>query len=435
MKKLIIVFSAALILFGGENVFGQGKYGADSADCIKYLSYYQEYYKAKNYDDALNSWRKAFKLCPPTASQNLFVHGATLMRQQINKSKGNPELRKALVDSLMLIYNTRIQYYPKTAVSVYNNMGLDMFNYCQGDDEAIYNCCKEIISHNGAKTTPQIMLYSYVSLMELYKAGIVDVETVLNEYENSINIIDQMESSETVDNVKQDIENTLITSNAASCDNLISLFTPRYKATPDDAALLAKIVKMLSNEQCTDSDLFYNAVNSLYKIDPSYNSAYYLYRLNSSKGNVDKAIELLEQAIAYDESDAATDADYYYQLAAYSFKNGKVAKAYEAAQKVAELDPSVAPKAYMICAQVWGSQSCGGDYISKRAPYWVAVDYLNKAKAADESLAEEANNLIRQYSSYFPEASEAFMYDVTNGQSYTVSCNGLRATTTVRTQK
>ena len=56
-------------------------------------------------------------------------------------------------------------------------------------------------------------------------------------------------------------------------------------------------------------------------------------------------------------------------------------------------------------------------------------------KAADEALAEDANNMIKQYSAYYPQTAEAFMYDVTDGQSYTVSCGGLRATTTVRTQK
>ena len=58
-----------------------------------------------------------------------------------------------------------------------------------------------------------------------------------------------------------------------------------------------------------------------------------------------------------------------------------------------------------------------------------------KAKNADPTLAEDANNLIGQYSAYYPQTAEAFMYDVTDGQAYTVSCSGLRATTTVRTQK
>jgi hypothetical protein len=108
--------------------------------------------------------------------------------------------------------------------------------------------------------------------------------------------------------------------------------------------------------------------------------------------------------------------------------------AYEAAQKVADLDPSLAGKAYMLIGTIWGSVVCGGNDIEQRAKYWVAVDYMNKAKAADETLAEDANEHIRQYAAYYPQTAEAFMYDITNGQSYTVSCGGMRAVTTVRTQ-
>ena len=89
----------------------------------------------------------------------------------------------------------------------------------------------------------------------------------------------------------------------------------------------------------------------------------------------------------------------------------------------------------MLMGTIWGSQVCPGNEIEKRAQYWVAVDFMNKAKNADASLTEDANNYIRQYSGYFPQTAEAFMYDVTDGQSYTVSCGGMRATTTVRTQK
>ena len=63
------------------------------------------------------------------------------------------------------------------------------------------------------------------------------------------------------------------------------------------------------------------------------------------------------------------------------------------------------------------------------------MDYLQKAKAADESLAADCNKLIGQYSAYYPQKAEAFMYDVVDGQSYTVSCGGMSATTVVRTQR
>ena len=70
----------------------------------------------------------------------------------------------------------------------------------------------------------------------------------------------------------------------------------------------------------------------------------------------------------------------------------------------------------------------------QRAKYWVATDYMQKAKNADETLTEDCNNYISQFRVYYPQTAEAFMYDVTDGQSYTVSCGGMRATTTVRTQ-
>ena len=45
MKKIIVVFATVAMMLGSSNVFAQGKFGADSAECIKYLSYYSEYFK------------------------------------------------------------------------------------------------------------------------------------------------------------------------------------------------------------------------------------------------------------------------------------------------------------------------------------------------------------------------------------------------------
>ena len=79
MKKLTVITLAAVMLLGTAAVSSaQSKYGADSAECIKYLSYYTEYYKQKNYDEAIPNWRKAYKLCPPQARQGIFVDGTIL---------------------------------------------------------------------------------------------------------------------------------------------------------------------------------------------------------------------------------------------------------------------------------------------------------------------------------------------------------------------
>ena len=186
---------------------------------------------------------------------------------------------------------------------------------------------------------------------------------------------------------------------------------------------------------CTDNDLFINAMSTWYSLEPSASAAYMLYKLNSSKGDMEKAVKYIEEAIASEESDADTDAGYYYELAALSFKGGDNAKAIEYANKAIETSDVVDGRAYMLIGTIWGSIVCQGNEIEQRAKYWVATDYMNKAKNADQSLAIDCDNYIKQYRVYFPQTAEAFMYDVTDGQSYTVSCAGMRATTTVRTQK
>lgn len=445
MKRINFVVVAALALMmalPSQRGAAQGKYGADSAECIKYLSYYSEYFKQKNYNEALPNWRMAYKLCPPTANQNMLINGTTLMRRLIAENSKNPVYRKALIDTLMTLHDQRAEYYPKYAVTARNNKGLDMSNYIKDDDKTLYDGYNSIIEANGAQTRPAILLFDLNAAISLYKVGSLGMEEVMNTYQKNMSILESVvpkNDAEREQNakIKSDLESLFISSDVANCDDLIELYKPRYEADPDNLELVTSIASTLAKtEGCTDNDLFFNAVTSMHKLSPSYTSAYYLYRLNASRDNVDEAIKYLEEAIADAGSDVVTDAEYSYELAVLCSKHGKNLKAYESAQKAMSLDPSWTGKSYFLMGTVWGSMSCGGDNeISKRAQYWVAADYLMKAKNADPALTEDANKLISQYSRYFPETAEAFMYDLSDGQSYTVSCGGLRAVTTVRTQK
>ncbi len=444
MKKLVLLISvAAAALFAGSTVSAQGKFGPDSAECIKYLSYYTEYYKQKNYDAALPNWRKAYNICPPTARYSMLSDGTTLLRRVIQQNQKNAVYRMKLVDSLMTIYDQRVEFWPKYAVSSLNNKALDMYNYMKNDPEKLYAGLNDVVAQTKEKTRANIFLFQLNNAIDLYKEGslVVDPEKIIVIYEDAIKYLGMMTPKNDVEarsiaKTIEDIETLFATSQVASCENLLRIFGPKYEADAQNLDLAKSIMKMLgSTEGCTDNDLFLNVLNFVHSQEPSYSSAYYLYRLYSGRGEVDNAIKYLEEAIASDESDSATDGDYSYQLAAFCFKNGLNAKAVDAALKAVELDSSVAGKAYMLIGTIWGSVVCSGNDIEQRAKYWVAVDYMNKAKNADETLAETANDYIRQYAAYYPQTAEAFMYDVTDGQSYTVACGGLRATTTVRTQK
>jgi tetratricopeptide (TPR) repeat protein len=298
----------------------------------------------------------------------------------------------------------------------------------------------EIIAQTKESTKTNVFIFQISTAIDLYKIGMIDPEAVIEIYDNGMKYLASMQpkndnEKKNIDKTTEDFETLFIQSQVASCENLITLFTPRLEADPQGLDLAKNIVKIMSKaEDCTDNDIYLTAINTMHTQEPSATSAYYLYRLYSDRNDYDNAVKFLEEAIASADSDDLADGGYYYELALYQFKLRNNVKAYEAAKKAAELNAEFAGKAYMLMGTIWGTTTCQGDEIAKRAPFWVAVDYMQKAKNADATLAEEANNYIKQYSVYFPQTAEAFMYDVQSGQSYTVSCGGLRAVTTVRTQ-
>ena len=178
-----------------------------------------------------------------------------------------------------------------------------------------------------------------------------------------------------------------------------------------------------------------NTMTVWYNNEPSSSAAYMLYRLNSSRGDIDNAYKYLNEAINSSDSDVETDAGYYFELAAFAYKNGNNSKAIEAANNAIEISDTYDGRAYLLMGTIWGSIVCSGNEIEVRAKYWVAADYMQKAMKADPSLSDECNKHISQFRIYYPQTADAFMYGLQNGQSYTVSCGGMRAVTTVRTQE
>ena len=150
MKKIVLLISvAAMALFASSKVSAQGKFGPDSAECIKYLSYYTEYYKQKNYDSALPNWRKAYSLCPPTARYSMLSDGTTLLRRLIQQNQKNAVYKAKLVDSLMTIYDQRVEFWPKYATTSLNNKASDMYNYIKNDPQRLYEGLTDVVNRIG----------------------------------------------------------------------------------------------------------------------------------------------------------------------------------------------------------------------------------------------------------------------------------------------
>jgi tetratricopeptide (TPR) repeat protein len=179
-----------------------------------------------------------------------------------------------------------------------------------------------------------------------------------------------------------------------------------------------------------------NTVSKLHELEPSFSSARLLYQLCSSKDQNEEAVAYLQQAIDSEESVEADDAAMLLEMATFQFKKmNQYGKAVQTAKEAIEKDASVAAKANLLIGTIWYQVKCGGNEIEQRAKFWVATDYLQKAKNVDPALAADADELLRTCRTYFPTTEDAFMYDLQDGQSFTISCGGMSATTTVRTNK
>ncbi len=438
MKKLALIFFAAMA-FVGQNALAQTSrfgHGKDSADCVLYLSYYQEYYKQKNYDSALPNWRKAYAVCPATASQNMFIHGTTLMTRLYNQTK-DPAAKNAIVDTILTLQDQRMAAYPKNRSSILNNKGQHIINYRSSDAAYTYENLGAIVDELGPQANGPLQVNLLQAAIGLYRENKLSADDVIATYDKvSANVENASAKSdaEKEDNakVKATIESIFADSKVASCENLLAIFGPRFEADPNNLALVSNIVKLMNSaDDCASNDLYLNAVTAMYKLDPSYRSAYGLFRLNAARDNVADACRYLEEAIASDESDAEVDAKYYYELAAFCYKNNMRSKANEAAKKAVEMDYGYAGKAYMILGNLWASAPCSGD-VDKYARYWAATDYYQKARTTDATLSDDAGKAISAAAANYPPAAEIFMYDLSAGQSYTVSCAGMSAFTTVR---
>lgn len=436
MKKVAVILFAVILSIPS---FAQGKFGADSAECIKYLSYYSEYMKQNNIAEATPFWREAMSLCPPTANQNLLINGTKIMRSEINKNRKDVTRYKELVDSLLMLHDLRAEYYPKYYATTLNNKAIDVINFCKYDKKGSYDKLTTILGEIKSAASPVVYANYMQIASDLYKEGAIDADAVMTAYTNLADYMDKNTNPD-IASARTAVEQTLVDCGVASCENLVSLFTPRYNANPTEKGLLTNMVKMLAKSDCMDSDLFLKAVESLYAVDPSQQSAYYLYKLYSAKDKNQEAANALSEAIGLiDRNNPDSNkilGDYTLELATFYFKKcGNNAAAVNAAKTIPEINPALTGKAYLLIGTIWGATRCGGNEVTSRAPYWVAVDYMVKAKNADPSLAEEADNLAGQYRRYFPNQADAFMYDIVDGNGYTVSCGGMTERTTVRTLK
>jgi len=425
MKKLIILVVAILAVF---SVGAQSKYGADEQKCKENLSMFREYYKQKNYDDAYNPWRWAYVNCPES-SGNIFKNAPKILKAKMKADKAN---KSAYVDTLMMVFDDRIKYFGKEGY-VLGIKGYELIVVDKSRSEEALGYLKRSIELEGNNASVQAVFGYIKAIVNLEKSGVKAKSDVIEAYSVVSEVIDYNIVNETkmaVHFVKYSEKVEELFTPYANCDDLIALFSVKFDPATEDVNLLKRIIKVLDNKKCTDSDLFFSASSRLYELEPSSASADQMSKMSIAKGKSSNAIAFAKQAIELEE-DANQKAIYYLGLADAYRNGGSYASARNAVYSALELRNGWG-EAYMNLGNIYiaGAKNCGSDF-DKSTVYWVAVDAFRKART-DEETSDRASKSINTYSKYFPTKENCFFNGLEAGTQHTVAC-WINKTTTART--
>jgi tetratricopeptide (TPR) repeat protein len=424
-------------MFGVNAQTKESKYGVDSAKTILHASLYGEMVKQKNYKEALPGWRYVFNNAPKF-QRSTYTRGVKIMRGMYYATKD-----KKYVDTLMMVYDQRIQYfganrrYPEGWIL--GRKGGDLFTFKKKDIASVkeaYDIMKKSIAMRGVDAEAAVVNKTMEAGKMLVMAGELAPELVIDDYLAFMDLLKaQMEKyPKKATNVKgaiANVENDFFAAGVADCETLSSIFTPKFDANPKDMVLIDKIMKMLNRQECEDGALYAKVAEQKYKLDPSADAAHNLAKMFIKKKQFSKSKAYIVKSISLEE-DAEIKADLYFKLGSIDLMQHKLVAAKKNALAAIQ-NKSNWGQPYLLIGKCYaaGSKDFPGKVHEKQALYWVAVDKFMKAKSVDSECAVEANKLIQTYSKYFPRKEEAFMQGLKEGETYKVG-GWINETTKIR---
>jgi len=435
VKALILLFVLpGMSQKGMEDGSKYGK-GQDSINCIKNLSLYREFYKHNNYKDAIIPWRKVFSECP-ASSERMYVEGVNMYRNFIEAAP-NDERTRGLIDTLMLIYDRRAEYFDGRG-NILGRKAIDLLRYRRDDIDAVeeaYGYLKESIELEKKESRDAVLITFVSASITLNMAGKIDDNQSIEDYFMATEVVDQLlGSSSRWKEAKAVIDENILKSGLLTCEALNKYFQPQYEANKNDREFLQNVITFYTVSGCDREDLYVSAAEKMYELDPGPESAHNLAILFISKNDYRKAIRYLKEACMGENIETETKAEWFYELAVVSSANGDYCDAINYARQATNLKSDYG-KAYVLLGDVFiASRDNLGEDFEKRTAFWAAADKYAKAASVDPDVANEAYQKLNDYKSQYPDNEEVFFRDLKDGDSYLVG-GCINEYTTVRSRE
>ena len=435
MKSVKILLAAVAMLvgytataqdFSDDRVYG--KWGATVEERqanISASNYLKEAIDAKDFKRATEYFQQLLNSCP-AASQQTFARGVTIYKNKAQRARSVQE-RKVFIDSILYIYDQRVIYFGDHSKNgkdyILDMKARDMLRYCTTDRPLLRAGLKDAVDAGIESGNSHLDIASsyFKYLCEDYEYDdTVTSDMILAEYERLSPLFAEVSAED--EQYRDIFETSFGTSGAASCENLEALFSQKLAADPNNEALLAQAVALMSRAQCT-SDFFFASTEKYYTIKPSSETALFLAQGFKNRGENDKALKYLREALAV-ETDPAKKEPLYVQIALIEISKSNYAAAMDAARELRGINPENG-YAYFIFGQCYAVTPCPEDKIGGSSVYWAAYDAMAQAVnlLKDEpEVQKAAQQLMNAYRAAFPVQESCFFAELTAGDRYTILC-------------
>lgn len=385
----------------------------------------------KNYNEAAEHFQYLVAHAPK-AAESIYQRGELIYANKFSRATTRPE-QVAAFDSMMIVLDLRLMHFGTTdfaKAEILDRRARQYVTYNKRDREGIRNAFKDALAAQivaGSADLYELGVIYMQNLAEDYKNDDIYADVVISEYDRLAPYYDKAPAD------KQQYADQLATvfgmSGVATCENLEALFAKKLEANPEDLTVLNQAVALMSRAKCT-SDFFFEVTERKYKLDPSANTAIFLAQGLQDKGEFEKAVYYLREALKT-ETDSDARIGLLKQLGVVELAASNISGAMQAARELREFDENNA-YSYFIIANCYSSSGCV-------EAFWAAYDMMKKAEELFEegSEKEQARQMASAYASRWPLSNDErfFMEGIKAGTVITVPCGaaaGVRTTVRFR---
>ncbi len=443
MKKLILAIGLLVLcnplvsLAQDENV--QPPMGLDQ---LSAYSIYYENYKNEEYDSAIKYGRWIYKAMPKKLKgYSRFDLERNLDRlitaySEAAKQKQDPSVRSAYLDTAQVIFDKVYSEFSEDEVDMFE-WKFKQARFLQENSDFVdngltkaYDIYLDLFSQNPEKFTKLgDGYYLQVTLQHLVSEG---------EKDKALDMIKKAEPyapNQKLLSFFDTMRNKLFD----SPKERINFLESQLEQNPDSTAILKDLADLYAQQN--QNDKVQEIRNKLYELNPNFENTRALADYAINNANYDQAIKYLNEAIGKTD-DQAEKAKVALDLSDAYLNKGNLQQARKYARQATNYDSDWG-QPYIQIASIYGqavTQCTEGRKLERedKVVYWLVLDYLDRARQVDQSVANQVQNQYKSYQPVTPTTEEKFFKGWEEGDEMEVNkslmpCYGwINETTTVR---